>query len=427
MPTNETCPTGYQSPRWSNEIMDCSMPMTFDTYSACSYQCQYCFAFFQKSIGGAKDAYLAGKVRSVSPELVKRHFTDPASSQFGPYIQRRYAMQWGGMSDPFDEHERRFGVSLNLLQFFRSLEYPICFSTKGTWWAEDERYACQFRQAKHFNVKVSIITGDEAKASIVERGVDSPLKRLRAIERVASWECGGATLRLRPFIIGVSTPSYKQLIRDAANAGATAVSMEFMCVERRTPQMAQRCAVMSEAAGIDLLDFYVKASPGSGYLRLNRGIKQPYVDEMEALCAEVGLRFYVSDAHFKERCHNGSCCGLGSEWNYARGQLCEALVYARKHGTVSFDFVRQRVDYLDFDWGAAVGFNCASSEKRSKFHDFSMLEYIRYCWNNVNGGNSPYKYTGGVLMPDGVDEHGDVVYRYNAQWEPTGTPFTAGE
>ena len=46
-----------------------------------------------------------------------------------------------------------------------------------------------------------------------------------------------------------------------------------------------------------------------------------------------------------------------------------------------------------------------------------MLDYIRYCWNNVNSGKSPYKYTGGVLVPGGRDENGDVVYRYNAEWE----------
>ena len=29
----------YTSPRWSMEIPDCSMPMTFDTYSRCAYNC----------------------------------------------------------------------------------------------------------------------------------------------------------------------------------------------------------------------------------------------------------------------------------------------------------------------------------------------------------------------------------------------------
>lgn len=32
----------YGSPRWSGEIMDCSMPVTFDQYSNCSFGCIYC-------------------------------------------------------------------------------------------------------------------------------------------------------------------------------------------------------------------------------------------------------------------------------------------------------------------------------------------------------------------------------------------------
>ena len=48
MPTNTELKKDYASPRWSNEILDCSMPMSMDTYSKCAYNCLYCFAFFQK-------------------------------------------------------------------------------------------------------------------------------------------------------------------------------------------------------------------------------------------------------------------------------------------------------------------------------------------------------------------------------------------
>ena len=52
---NEKCPSGYNSPRWSNEVADCSMPMTFDTYSNCSYGCLYCFSQFQRGVGASKE------------------------------------------------------------------------------------------------------------------------------------------------------------------------------------------------------------------------------------------------------------------------------------------------------------------------------------------------------------------------------------
>ena len=41
----------YQSPRWSAEIADCSMPMTFDTYSNCAFGCMYCFLTLAKKYG----------------------------------------------------------------------------------------------------------------------------------------------------------------------------------------------------------------------------------------------------------------------------------------------------------------------------------------------------------------------------------------
>lgn len=56
-------------------------------------------------------------------------------------------------------------------------------------------------------------------------------------------------------------------------------------------------------------------------------------------CRDTGMRFYVSDAHWKDQCANGSCCGLGEGWNYSRGQLTEALIRAKKAGTVRWDEV----------------------------------------------------------------------------------------
>ena len=158
----EPCPQGYDSPRWSGEVLDCSMPMTFDTYSVCSYNCAYCFAANQKLLGQNRANYVSRIARSVNVEYVKQLFTGGGPpSQFDTYIAQRKALQWGGMSDPFDEHERKHGVTLELLRFFREIEYPICFSTKAAWWTKDERYAEVFRGAKHFNCKFSIITLDE--------------------------------------------------------------------------------------------------------------------------------------------------------------------------------------------------------------------------------------------------------------------------
>ena len=63
---------GYGSPRWTGEIADCSLPVTMDTYSNCSFGCVYCFSQYQRAIGGAKDAYLSKDVKAVNPEKIKK-------------------------------------------------------------------------------------------------------------------------------------------------------------------------------------------------------------------------------------------------------------------------------------------------------------------------------------------------------------------
>ena len=409
----------YSSPRWSAEIADCSMPMTFDTYNNCAFGCMYCFSQFQRAIGGGKEHYLGKDVLSVNPDHIKRMFSEPDKygGQFAEYIKQRRVMQWGGLSDQFDGFEHKYGVTLELLRFFKEIDYPLCFSTKATWWTKDERYMELVRGQKNWNFKFSIITLDESKARIIERGVPTPRERLDAIERIAKADAGGATLRLRPFIIGVSTPTYLDLIREAGNRGATALSTEFFCVEQRSNTLKEYMPKLSELCVFDLMEFYKKYSVSSGYLRLNRKVKAPFIFNMKKACEAVGMRFYVSDAHFKELCCNGSCCGLPADWNYSHGQFCEALQICKKRGEVRWGDIKADIESLHsgYLWGRAQGYNANSSEKKAQFYGMSMAAYMRWLWNNPQAGQSPYKMFEGVMKPTGKDEDGNLIYTYDAE------------
>lgn len=409
----------YDSPRWTGEITDCSLPLTFDQYSNCAYGCLYCFSQFQRAINITKTSYLSGSVRPVDVKKVRKIFTVPDSTEFWPFISQRHVIQWGGLSDPFCPFEKKFGVGLELLRFFREIDYPICFSTKGTWWTEDPRYIELFRGNKNWNVKVSIITPDPNKARVIERGVDTPAERLRAIQRIASWGGGGVTLRLRPFMLGITNPGHTQLIRMAADAGATAVSTEFFCMEQRSRSLRAKLPIIDRVAGFDTFAFYRKNSVTSGYLRLNRDVKRPFVDQMEAAAKESGIRFYVSDAHFKERCANGCCCGLTQDWNYSRGQFCHALHLCKTNGRVTWDEIAPAMYYLHRVSG--VSSSCqivrSSSELRAQFNSHSMFEVLRWFWNNPKSGQSPYRMFQGVMKPVAVDEKKNVIYEYDPSRE----------
>lgn len=404
----------YESPRWSGEILDCSMPLTLDTYGLCSARCTYCFAFFAKSVGGDTIGEGMKATHAVNPEAVIRKLT--TDYQFAPFVNAGLTVQWGGMSDPFDENERRHGISLKLMRWFRERKFPIRYCTKFAWWTDDDRYMNLMKGAGAFwNVMVSIITLDEDKARVVEVLAPSPTERLKAIERLAKVGIP-VTLRLRPFIIGVSTPSYLDVIRRAKDAGATAMSTEFLCLEGRASTAAQRrFAAISRVAGYDILKMYRSHSATCGYYRLNREIKEPYIKAMQAEAHSLGMRFAVSDAHFKELSDTGSCCGLPDGFKYHEGKFTQALQIAKEKGEVGWSDIEPLIVGMDFRWVSAQGFNTGSTERRAQFYHATMKEWMRQKWNDVKAGQGPYRYFGGVLVPDRVDDKGDVVYKYTGE------------
>ena len=431
----------YPSPRWSGEILDCSMPMTFDQFSRCSYDCLYCFSYFQRSLKqfnplfhNWEEDYVKVPPTAVSPEHMARIVNGDKKCQFTPYIEQRIPFQWGGLSDPFDVYEEKHEVGLRIMRAIGN--YPVCFSTKGCWWVDDERYTKLFAHG-NWNVKVSIINYDRTNASRIERGVPSPAERLDAIQKIAYFNPGEVTLRLRPFIIGLSdyNEEYLYLIEQASRMGATALSTEFLCIEGRAHEgNKKRYDAMSDVIGLDLLDFYRKNSPiAAGYLRLNYNIKRPYIERMEKLCQKVGMRFYVSDSDFKELSCNGSCCGLGRKWNYSRAQLTEVIVTARQRYNrflqrhpedtagaenasrvtfAEFYLIAEKL-YGGFRWRTALNFNTSSTMKRVKYQNMTMYDYIRFIWNSPKDRNSPYQYFNGLLKPIEKDSDGNLVYVFN--------------
>ena len=131
MSTSLTC--DYESQRRTGEVADCSFPVTLDTYSRCSFGCLYCFSSFQKTLhrGGVERTTYEQALRSVNVEHVKKLFSGETINQFTPWTSQKRPIQWGGLSDPFDMWEKKYGKTLELMEFFDSIDYPISFSTKS--------------------------------------------------------------------------------------------------------------------------------------------------------------------------------------------------------------------------------------------------------------------------------------------------------
>lgn len=416
----------YQSPRWSNEIIDCAMPMTFDTYSTCSFNCLYCFSFFQKS--HTMKGYAGGKkVRSVNPQRVRNLFNyakahkdeeiAKPNRQFTEYIRDEVLMQWGGLADQFDRFERGLGVTLELMKFFDEIDYPLSYSTKGVWWTKEDEYMDLVEKHAHnWHYKVSIITDDTKKAKGIERMVPAPAERYKAIERLAD---AGAhvTLRLRPFILGVSD-DWRKVIHKAAQAGADSVTTEFFCLELRADdRLKGRYKEMSKYVDYDFYDYYRKHSRGSGLQRLSYDMKTPIIEKMREFAHNRGLRFYVSDAHHKAKSDFTNCCGVPPDWNSYSGQFAEALQIAKRKGVVTWEDIKHEAKkYMDgYDYYRATGHNTVSSRNRSRHLHQSMYDWLQNQWNQPKKGHSPFSEFDGAIYPVGKTDSGNLKYKLNCQ------------
>lgn len=271
-----------------------------------------------------------------------------------------------------------------------------------------------FRKHKHnWHVKISIITADEQKARLIEKGVASPAERLEAIRRLS--EAGiHVTLRLRPFILGVSG-DYKELIKRAHEAGADSVTTEFFCMEARADErLKDRYAQMSKVCGFDIHKYYMENSKMNGYKRLSRGIKAPIIHDMSEYAHSLGMRFHVSDAFCRECNDACNCCGVPPEWGVSQeGNIGQAIVKARQTGEVKWEDISEGIEkYFDFPWVSAVGYNTGTNRARAMNYGKTMADFLKDNWNNPKKGTSPARGYGGILRPDRRDDDGNIVYRY---------------
>lgn len=433
---------GYNSPRVSSEIADCSMPMTFDQYNYCSMGCLYCFAYYFKSNNPSSKGKEA-QLKSIDPvkklAAMQGKGTNKTDQLFYEHFYKnKFLLHWGGLADPFCGFEGKNKLGLQFIEGLGEMNYPALFSFKGDniFKPDYKNIFARYSKQQNFAFQVSIITNSDKLSSVVEIGVPTTSRRLEALRMLS--DMGYWTiLRLRPFIIGISDDGLDELLQRALKAGIKAVSMEFFALDMRANEgMKTRYDWLSKVMGIKNLEQYFKdLSPAErgGYRRLNRLVKEVYVKKVYRFCAENGLVCGISDPDFKELNTSGSCCGMPDKFdanplleNWTRSQLTYHLKKARqeyhKTGKVTkllFGEVYGDESYLDEkkfgeDHIGTVAL-CTSTTKQT-----TQRIILQKQWNNLRSPANPRNYLHGKVMPCGEDAEGNIVYQYNPmQYEQT--------
>lgn len=178
-------------------------------------------------------------------------------------------------------------------------------------------------------------------------------------------------------------------------------------------------------ARVDLDQLYHSQSlQKSGLMRLNYEIKRPYMDALQSVCEATGLRFYVSDAHHKEKSDCAACCGLPNEGSpvshFFRGHFAQALQIAKHKGWVEWEDISGAVEEFNgVPFNRAAGLNAPTKERAERYYQ-PLSGYIQAQWNNIDSAKSLTRYFGGVLVPCGTDHRGNVIYLFNQPYSVKG-------
>ena len=449
---DKKCGIGYSSPRISSEIMDCSMPMTFDHYSYCSLGCQYCFAYiFKTNNPSMKEMELrAINVNKLIETMEGKGKGKRNQELYEIFFKKKFVLHWGGLADPFCNFEKTNRVGKKLIEYLAKTAYPTLFSFKGPTYVD---YLPIFKEAakqNNFAFQISIVSPSDEMSRKIEVNVPVTSQRIKAIERFSSlgyW----TILRLRPFIHGLTDQGLLGLLERARNAGINAISTEFFALDGRANNaMRKRYEWIASLIGIEggsdgLIKYFSILSPSErgGYMRLNRKIKESSIKLMYKFCIENGIVFSCSDPDFKELNMSGSCCGMPAKYpknsnlqNWTKSQLTyhlkEARIKYHKTGEdqlLFFDEIYNDEDeYLNSkvlaqDNVGVIG-RC-NAERRNITQKMILQEH----WNNLKSPANPRNYFHGKLTPIKLDNNGNLVFKYQPmeyeeRWKQEGIDLT---
>ena len=391
-----------------------------------------CFSYFFKSNNpGIKNVVL----KSVDIDRMISNLNGKATDVHGKmfyehFYRHKFVLHWGGLADPFCPFEKKNGTGLRLIKALGELNYPTLFSFKGDaifgreYLKTFEKHSTQ----QNFAFQVSMVTADDGIAKLIEIGVPSPSKRFK-IMKILSDMGYWTILRLRPFIVGLTDETLDDLLGRALAAGIRAVSVEFMAIDgRANVGMKSRYEWIAKLVGVQNLQKYFKhTSPPErgGYMRSNRLIKEPFIKKIYKFCAKNNLVLGVSDPDFKELNTTGSCCGMPNKFpanhlleNWTRSQTTYHLKRARqkfyktkKEQDLYFNQVYGEESYLD-ERGFAGDHVGTIGECSAVTNQLTHRIMLQERWNNLNSPACPKNYFHGKVLPHGLDEDGNFIFRY---------------
>lgn len=193
----------------SSKFAICGLPIRVDTYKNCSFNCSYCFANYRKVMEFDKTLQI-GNIKQIERLLHKIFDLKKINKEnfLEVLISQKITWHCGGMSDPFQPAEAKYGITKQLIDLSNKYEIPILFSTKS-----DTIYNCDINPKLHtFQLSITNIYNRKD----IEPNVPSIESRYNFYKKLKSqgFKVG---IRIQPFLPGITDLKLIEMFKDADN------------------------------------------------------------------------------------------------------------------------------------------------------------------------------------------------------------------
>lgn len=199
----------------ANDSPDIPFRYSANPYRGCTHACAYCYArptHTWLGFGAGTDFDTRIVVKTNAPEVLAREVARRS--------WKREVVCFSGNTDPYQPLEAHYGLTRRCLEVLLGADTPVVLITKGSLVRRDIDLLTRLARGPGALVHVSIPTGDESIARLLEPGAPPPAARFETLRQLAAAgvPCGVA---VAPLILGLTDSGVPAVLERAAAAGAS--------------------------------------------------------------------------------------------------------------------------------------------------------------------------------------------------------------
>ena len=386
----------------------CPMPLNLDVWDGklCPFACIYCFAdAFRASLYTAFfDNSKTMGLRHCNPDHYKKELDalmslrgkDPhtITNEVKKAVAMEIPMRMGIQFEDFTPSEGRKKISLQMLQYLRSVAYPIMLNTKSALVGEDPYVEALSENQAGSAVHITMITSDESLLKRIEPGAPSFAARIKAAKTLI--DAGVRVVaRIEPYLAFITDDreQVEDYMDQCWDAGIRHITFDTYSYSANNPGI--RASFIREGFDFERLFIVGCDSQAIGSLLL---------DKFMDLFRDRGFSCSSFDVGCAPTNNQTICCEVGDlfQGGFNLGSIVAAARFIIERG-------RTPTRWTDYEEYVNENGGFLSEKLRQEVHRL---------WN-VQGNNAYAVNWSAGIEPVGADHNG-IVWNYDQAYDHRG-------